>query len=321
MLSPPLLPPGSEPGRMTRTMLAPFDGSEGSRAALAYAAELATDDRLLALHVVEPLPGGPDARGEGEEGAKGRYERAFESARDRLAESRTIAGGSAGGFDAEFHYGHPLHELLLAVDRYVAEEVVMGAHGRDGAGELGNLAESVVRRSPVPVTVVRQNGGNGNANGGLPESVLVPFDGTEPAREALGYALERFPRATVTALFADFPATGDADHLGPGGDRSTAFEDWYGEVREWHGRADRDPERVLGIAGEVATEADRQGTLRTVTEAGDPRRVVLERAGREADHVVVGSHSHARDGVARRLLGSVAASVVRRSPVSVTVVR
>lgn len=292
---------------MTRTILVPFDGSGPSGSALEYARELAGDGRVVALHAVEPITGVPD-------GEREPYERAFERARERLAEAESSDAASGGGFDAEFRYGHPLHELLRYVDRYVVEEVVMGAHGRDGAEDLllGSVAESLVRRSPVPTTVVR-----GSGSGERPGSVLVPFDGSGPSREALSYALERFPDATVTALFADYPATGDGEHLGPGGDASTAFEDWYGAVREWHARADRDAESVLRLATRVA--GDRDGAVETVAEPGDPTHVVLDNAERHADHVVVGSHS--RDAVTRQLLGSVAASVVRRSPTSVTVVR
>lgn len=194
----------------------------------------------------------------------------------------------------------------------------MGSHGRDSADALGlgSVAEAVVRRSPVPVTVVRSPRRDGTVRS--PGSVLVPFDGSTPARDAQTYAIERFPGATLTVLFADYPATADAEHLGPGGDRSTGFEEWYEEVRSWHERADRDPESVLHIARTVADAQDRE--VRTVAERGDPTRVVLEHTARnDVDHVVLGSH--ARDGVSGRLLGSVAAFVVRRSPTPVTVVR
>jgi nucleotide-binding universal stress UspA family protein len=292
---------------MTRTILVPFDGSVPSRSALEYARGLAGEERVVALNVVEPITGVP-------EGERGPYERAFERAQERLSEAEVAGTVFGDGLDAEFRYGHPLHELLRYVDRYVVEEVVMGAHGRDGAEDLllGSVAESLVRRSPVPTTVVRGSGG-----GDPPGSVLVPFDGSAPSREALSYALERFPDATVTALFADYPVTGDGEHLGPGGDRSTAFEDWYGAVREWHARADRNAESVLRLATRVAE--DREGEVETVAEPGEPTHVVLDHVERHADHVVVGSHS--RDAVTRQLLGSVAAFVVRRSPTSVTVVR
>ncbi|MEF8878097.1 MAG: universal stress protein [Haloarculaceae archaeon] len=296
---------------MSRIILVPYDGSEESKAALGYARGLADDERVVALVVVEPIPTRPDR-----ENPSAPYERAFEDARDRLAEARELAEDAAS-VDAEFCYGHPLHEILGYVDRYVVEEVVMGRYGRDEAGELllGNVAESVVRRSPVPVTVVGPEGSAGRPD--PLETVLVPFDGSAPAREALEYALGRFPGAAVTALYADYPATGDGE-VGPCGDGSTGFDDWYERVAAWHARADRDAGSVLGLAEDVA---DGHGLeVETATEPGDPTRVVVDHAERTGvDHVVVGSHS--REGVTRRLLGSVAAFVVRRSPASVTVVR
>lgn len=307
---------------MSRTILTPFDGSGASRAALQYARKLAPDERLVALHVVEPL-GGSAATGTadaGDAGSNGRsegaYERAFERARDRIEEAESLVGG-AGAFDAEFHYGHPLHEILLYVDRYVVDEVVIGGHGLDGSEglPLGSVVGSVLERSPAPVTVVRGGGADGAA---LPASVLVPFDGSSPARKALVYAFDRFPDATVTVLFADYPTTGDAEHLGPGGDLTTEFEEWYDEVERWHDRADRDPDDVLHIAETVAD--DRGRDVRTAVGRGDPTRVVVERVVENGvDHVVLGSHGH--DGGMRRHLGSVAGGVVRRSPTSVTVVR
>lgn len=298
---------------MARTVLVPFDGSDPSRSALGYAQALAREERVVALDVVEPLA--PTSASNGE---RGPYERAFERTRDRLADAEAVAAEAGGAVDTEFHYGHPVHEILRYVDRYVVEEVVMGAHGRDGAEDLllGSVAESVVRRSPVPVTVVRPTGAAGE--GALPASVLVPFDGSTPARDALSYALERFPDADVTALFADYPGAGDVEHLGPGGDRSTGFEAWYEGVREWHRQADRDPDSVLGFAADVGDAHDR--AVEATSEPGDPTRVVVEYARQHGvDHVVVGSHGH--ENVMRHLLGSVAAFVVRRAPVSVTAVR
>ena len=306
---------------MVRTILVPFDGSESARSALAYARAIDAGARTVALNVVSPIAGPDDGGGDAADAAE-RYERAFETARDLLAEAREVAGEGTGtdGFDAEFVYGHPLHEILRYVDRYVVDEVVMGHRGRDGAGDLrlGSVAETVTDRAPVPVTVVRP--GESGDPPAVPGSVLVPFDGSPPSREALRYAIRRFPDAAITATYADYPTIDDLDRLGPRGDASTAFEDWYAEVRTWHGAADRDPEAVLHLLEEVTAEYDRE--VGTTVVAGDPARVLVDHAGRSgADHVVVGSHSRPDDGLTGHLLGSVARFVVRRSPTSVTVVR
>ena len=61
-------------------------------------------------------------------------------------------------------------------------------------------------------------------------------------------------------------------------------------------------------------------TVETVTEFGEPARVIGEYAGdHDVDLIVMGCHG--RSTVSRILLGDVAGTVVRRAPVPVTVVR
>ncbi|MFA9416894.1 universal stress protein [Natrinema sp. HArc-T2] len=142
----------------------------------------------------------------------------------------------------------------------------------------------------------------------MPPRILVPFDDSEPAREALAYALELFPDGEfVVVTVADttsvpyIPNTAD--------DADTAH----------------DPEELLDDAIDqlAAAEAiaDEHGVdIDIRTRTGTPAQEILAVAERDAiDHVVIGSHG--RSGVARLLLGSVAEVVVRHSSVPVTVVR
>ena len=60
--------------------------------------------------------------------------------------------------------------------------------------------------------------------------------------------------------------------------------------------------------------------VETAIEVGRPAATIVEEAReRDVDHIVVGSHG--RTGASRILLGSVAETVARRSPVPVTIVR
>ena len=55
---------------------------------------------------------------------------------------------------------------------------------------------------------------------------------------------------------------------------------------------------------------------------GDPTEAILEFVdSHDVDRVVMGGHGGERGRVARRLLGTVATSVVGEAPVTVTVVR
>lgn len=53
--------------------------------------------------------------------------------------------------------GHPDEALIAAAQKQAADLIVLGSHGRDGLQRLflGSVAEGVVRKSPVPVLVVR----------------------------------------------------------------------------------------------------------------------------------------------------------------------
>ncbi|CAI48420.1 UspA domain protein [Natronomonas pharaonis DSM 2160] len=135
--------------------------------------------------------------------------------------------------------------------------------------------------------------------------VLVPVDGSGPSDDALAYALDQFGSAEITAVYVMDPVDG-ATTWGPGsGD-------------DWLSAAESRAEEVLESAREQATAADTAVT--TASVVGRPARAIVDYAeDNDIDHIVVGSHG--RSGVSRMLLGSVAETVVRRSPVPVTVAR
>ena len=192
---------------MERRVLVPYDGSDPSKAALDYALEAFPDSDLVVLHVVEPFPDHGKAAGHPDR----RSEQVFEESERLLETVAERAGEHERAVETELRYGRPVHAILRAIEEQGVEEVVMGSHGRDGAARLllGSVAETVVRRAPVPVTVVppdrddhRQDDHRQDGRGfGAPEHVLVPFDGSTCARRALEYALGRFPDASMTALY------------------------------------------------------------------------------------------------------------------------
>ena len=140
----------------------------------------------------------------------------------------------------------------------------------------------------------------------MSEDVLVPYDGSEPATDALTYALERFPDAAVTVLYVVQVPESYWSAFGGREDRLPGYEE-----------AVERGETLLEDAAETAAGADRE--IETDLETGEPHRVIVDRAAEAFDAVVIGSHG--RTGVSRVLLGSVAEKVVRRAPVPVVVVR
>lgn len=141
----------------------------------------------------------------------------------------------------------------------------------------------------------------------MADRVLVPLDGSEKAEEALEYAIEEFPEAEITVLHAlDLTAGGPA--------KGTVILDDDAVRENIEGKA----QSIFETAQEIASKAGYDGELETVQSKRTPADAILEQA-EDFDTIVMGTHG--RVGVGQKLLGSVAETVVRRSPVSVVVVK
>jgi nucleotide-binding universal stress UspA family protein len=77
---------------------------------------------------------------------------------------------------------------------------------------------------------------------------------------------------------------------------------------------------LVESAQSKASDAGR--TVETVVESGNPADTILGYIdAQDVDRVVMGGHGGERNAIARRLLGTVATTVVGEAPVTVTVVR
>lgn len=142
---------------MSYTILVPIDGSEPSEHALAYVLDHHPDADVTALAVLDPADLGygsvdmlPSAFEKWQEAAKQEMRDALEAAREQAA--------SAGvALETELVVGTPARGIVQFAREHDVDHVVIGSHGRDGVSRvlLGSVAETVVRRAPVPVTVVR----------------------------------------------------------------------------------------------------------------------------------------------------------------------
>lgn len=140
---------------MVDDVLVPMDGSEMSERALEYALEVFPDADITVLHVVgEPSPMWARATGiavadDIEESAREHAREVFERAREIAADADDV------DLDTEVELGHPVRAIVRRAPDY--ETVVIGSHGGSVADRIfvGNVAEKVFRRSPVPVVVVR----------------------------------------------------------------------------------------------------------------------------------------------------------------------
>lgn len=133
------------------TILHPTDFSTGATLAFRLASSLARDygARLLVLHVIEPPP---------VQGGMGVFMPPAEIDRDLLQEKLALEFRDPQVLvEHRLAEGDPATEIIRVADEVQADVIVMGTHGRSGAGRLfiGSVAEKVVRAAACPVATVK----------------------------------------------------------------------------------------------------------------------------------------------------------------------
>ena len=139
---------------MERHVLVPLDGSEAAWGALEHALDRHRGHRITALHVVNPLEGDFDLDASEAEPEK-RSEKIFQEA--KALYEQTVSPDDKTLFETAVETGRPAQTIVEYATENDVDQIVMGSRGRSGLSRvlLGSVAETVVRRADVPVTVVR----------------------------------------------------------------------------------------------------------------------------------------------------------------------
>lgn len=144
----------------------------------------------------------------------------------------------------------------------------------------------------------------------MTEHILVLFDGSPLSERALRFACETFGSKTITVLYVVDSHTDETAAIG-WGDHPSEWDDWL-EARREHA------EDLFGTAQTIANEYD--VSLQTGVAVGRVVDMALKAAEEYgADHIVAGTHG--RSHLEEFVLGSVAESLVRTSPLPVTTIR
>lgn len=144
----------------------------------------------------------------------------------------------------------------------------------------------------------------------MPSHILVPFDGSPLSRRALEYACSEFPSSTITVLYVIDQQTDETAAKG-WGDHPSEWEDWLEDRRE----------HAEDLFAEARDVADEHGaSIQTGVGVGRVSRTIIDVAEEYgADLIVVGTHGRTR--LEEFLIGEVAETLVRRSPIPVTTIR
>jgi len=136
-------------------ILVPYDGSRPAQQAVDYAISNWSDEEIILLRVIEAADGSLEA---GVDLLKERLkERRHEGPAELSDELVELLNDSEVDYDVETVVGKPAREIVAFAEDNDISQIVIGSHGRTGASRvlLGSVAQTVVRRAPTPVTVVR----------------------------------------------------------------------------------------------------------------------------------------------------------------------
>lgn len=284
------------------TILLPLDGSALSERAIPFATMLArkAGQSLLLLRAVDTLAAPTDAAGKA----------LMHEAQEALDSTAALLSEDGLTVTTRVLDQHPATAILDAAAEEDISLIVMSTHGRGGLGRFlyGSVTDMVLRHAPVPVLTVPPHGiPTWPAN--QPLKILVPLDGSELSRAALGPAVELADILGGTLVLA-----------------SVAVLPGYGMYAEGYAFVDASAfEEVL-----AETEAYLESVaaeLRTPTRAveisasyGSPYIGVME-AARTLKVGLIVMATHGRSGMTRILLGSVATSAIRQTEVPILLVR
>lgn len=271
------------------------DSSLNSRVAVDHAVRrVGSNGCVLVAHVVTPLVNA--VSGEMSELNDERHAVARELV-DRLADELAVES------EPIVLDGFPPESLARLAEERQADEIVVGSRGLGRfAAALGSVSHALLEQARHPVVVVpqaaadhpRQPRDHGTC------TVVVGYDGSEPARAAVAYATRRAAGGgRVVAVHAFQPTP---DWLGT---------PYYERALAAHQTEGREVLRSL-------EEEDFGVELTTSLLEGPPARAVIAAAdARDADEIVIGSRGF---GPVRGVLGSVSHAVLHGADRAVVVI-
>lgn len=313
-------------------IVVPLDGSSIAERALPIAITLAsaTGAEVRAVHVVVPLPRGADVHGLFDYAAN--VEAQLEH--DAGAYVRDVrrrfpsAGKATPPLHVDLSRARPMRgpfgeaaRTVSALERYAkrhsASLFVMTSHGRGGFSRawIGNVADSIIRGTGVPVLIVRPE--DSRAASGTFRKLMVAVDGSALAERVIPFAMAvaavKGARITLVRVITVHWAVARSSPVAHVDSHDLAVQR-------------KEAERyLLDLKGRIVADGLTVETMvvdEPVTPVPDvgPARALLQFAeSLGADLIALSTHG--RSGFKRWMLGSVADKIVRGATIATLLVR
>ncbi len=305
---------------MYRSILVPLDGSPSAEFAVPVAQGIArrTGGGVHLIHVHMPLSAAGTTRTAApsyyeswEVEAKGQEEDYLSSLPRRFPDEGRIT------VDHRLAEGSVVETLVRCAGETSTDLIVMTTHGRGPLARawLGSVADGVVRRSSVPVLLLRPTADPEPMGERLFRNILIALDGSALSEQILDHAASLgalvAARYTLTRVVSPMVLTGYAPTPeGMLGDASSGpeLELLIGDAESYlEDAAQRLRDRGLSVESQVVVDTQ-------------PALGILEFA-REKAADLIAMATHGRTGFSRLLLGSVADKVLRGTTAPILLIR
>ena len=300
---------------MYKMIMVPTDGSGFDREAIRVAIRVAERSqakvRLVRVHSTGAFFGmgsSPDAATVSVEVLQQERERILNELYNLAAECRKTSGAN---IEVSLEDGPVPDALHAYAKRNKVDLIVMSSHGRGGIARLslGSVTDSLIRRTTIPVLVVKPHPSYLNPE--APDAfkrIIVSLDGSSVAEQILPgvVALAKAEESELTLLRVVVPRTSlqkaVAKESTPWWDKDVAAAEAY----------------LFRTADKLRKDGFRTKTDVVIGE--DIAQSIADHAAREsADLVAIATHG--RGGLSRALTGSVVDALTRTSHTSLLVLR
>jgi len=300
---------------MHKMIMVPTDGSGFDREAIQVALRVAEGShakvRIVRVHSIGAFFG----IGSSPEAATISAE-VLEQERNRIfGELHALAAECRNTSDADIEVAledGPVPEALHAYAKTnKVDLIVISSHGRGGIARLslGSVTDSLIRRTTIPVLVVKPHASYLSPTGDAFKRILVPLDGSTLAEQILPevVSLAKVERSELTLLRVLVPRTSSrkkfADKNIPWWDKDVAAAKAY----------------LFRTAAKLREDGGFLATTEVVIGENIAQAIAVCAIRLRADLVAIATHG--RGGFSRALRGSVADVVTRTSRASMLVLR